>query len=225
MSLSWFPFSFFLWEKITSPRNSTWCLQNTTFWDNFLIFRAESMFCSVLVCNVKWIDLWKIEPQIFSALEIVPRPKLGERFRKYSRAFQPLWWRSLCLREFKRDSSPNNILLCHVKTSLDKWQPCKKIFPSFLLKNGGIIWRICGFEEMLRVCRLKGKDKAKVNVLYFSRFVWTAEEFINLSKIRYKIPGGQMTTSPCPWEPGNLGKIICLKSAIRNHEKQKIKGK
>ena len=36
-------------------------------------------------------NLWKIEPQIFSALEIVPRPKLGERFRKYSRAFQPLW--------------------------------------------------------------------------------------------------------------------------------------
>ena len=126
MSLSWFPFSFFLREKFTSPRNSTWCLKNTTFWDNFLIFRAESMFCSVLVCNVKWIDLWKIEPQIFSALEIVPRPKFGERFRKYSRAFQPLCWRSLCLREFKRDSSPNNILLCHVKTSLDNWQPLRR---------------------------------------------------------------------------------------------------
>ena len=99
----------------------------------------------------------------------------------------------------------------------------KRYFQASFLKDDGTIWRICGFEEMLRICRLKGKDKAKVNVLYISRFVWTAEEFINLFKIRYKIPGGQMTTSPCPWEPGNLGKSICLKSAIRNHEKQKIK--
>ena len=86
--------------------------------------RIDVLFCFGVQRKMNWFA--EIEPQIFSALEIVPRPKLGERFRKYSRAFQPLWWRSLCLREFKRDSSPNNILLCHVKTSLDNWQPLQK---------------------------------------------------------------------------------------------------
>ena len=223
MSLSWFPFSFFLREKITSPRNSTWCLQNTTFWDNFLIFRAESMFCSVLVCNVKWIDLWKIEPQIFSALEIVPRPKLGERFRKYSRAFQPLCWRSLCLREFKRDSSPNNILLCHVKTSLDNWQPLRRDISKLpFSKTAELFGEFADLKKCLEFADWR-KRQSKGKCALFLKIC------LNGGRI-YQFPKSDTKSRRDKWPlplvlPGNLGKSICLKSAIRNHEKQKIKGK